>query len=175
MNKDDLRKEILEKRNDLSKEEVVSKSDIIISKLKCSPEYKSAKVILFYVSKDNEVNTHGLIKEASADKKVLVPKVRGQDIDCCKIKSLTELSKGNYDILEPKVCELVDFETIDLVIVPGVAFDRSGNRIGFGKGYYDNLLRKVSCKKVALAYSFQIVDSIESDEWDIKVDLVISE
>ena len=169
--KEQLRKEFLNKRNDLTKEEVISKSKVIIEKLKQDSAYKNAKTIMFYVSKDNEVFTHDLIKET--DKKIVVPKMIDNKIECCKIDNFDELELGSYDILEPKECKKCNLDEIDLIIVPGIVFDKENHRIGFGGGYYDDLLKNCKCLKIGLAYEFQIIDNFPKDEWDIKVDKVV--
>lgn len=173
--KQKLRKQLLEKRNSLSNEEAETKSRIIIEKLKKDKDYIKAKTIMFYVSKGKEVRTHEIIKEALKNKKIIVPKVHGKDLLCCELKDFDKMEYSCYGILEPAEEVTCNMSKIELIIVPGIAFDKRGHRIGYGKGYYDDLLKKTKCPKIGLAYDFQIIDKIPVDEWDIKVDKVISD
>jgi len=91
------------------------------------------------------------------------------------IKDFRELEEGKYRILEPVDAKEVDLDEIDIVLVPGIAFDKKGHRIGYGKGYYDSFLRKVNALKIGLCMDFQIVDKIPSNEWDVGMDIVVSE
>jgi 5-formyltetrahydrofolate cyclo-ligase len=135
---------------------------------------------MFYVSKGNEVHTHSIIKEELAKKKgdkkkIIVPKVHDKGILCCKLDDFDKMSFGCYEVLEPTNEIICDISGVDVIIVPGIVFDKRKHRIGYGKGYYDDLLRSTNAKKIALAYDFQIVDSIPNDEWDEKMDKVISD
>ncbi len=175
--KDKLRKEILEKRNLLDKKELLKKSKKIIRKLKSLKNFKKAKTIMFYVSKDNEVYTHDIIKKSLKKKKIIVPVTdfKNKDLVPSELNDFSELEPGYYNVLEPKNVKEVDVNEIDIVIVPGVVFDKNGNRIGYGEGYYDKFLKKTKALKIGLAFGFQVVDEIESEETDVPVDLIISE
>jgi len=174
--KKEMRKQILEKRNSLTKEEIKEKSKIIKKKLFSSEEYQQAKTVSFFVSFSSEVDTHDMIKEALKEKEVCVPVVQGDYMVLSKINGFGDLDKqGKYGILEPSSVIEVDKELVDLIIVPGVAFDRRGYRIGYGRGYYDKVLKDFNGKTIGLAFSLQIVDSIPAEEHDIKVDRVITE
>ena len=174
--KQELRKRILEKRNSLAKEEIKEKSKIIKEKLFSLEEYKKAKKILFYISFGSEVDTHDMIKESLKIKKTVVPKCRNHELELSRIHSFDELEEGYCKILEPVKIKKIDEKIVDLIIVPGIVFDRKGDRIGYGKGYYDRLLTRFPhVKKIGLAFSLQIVDSIPTEEHDIKVDRVITE
>jgi 5-formyltetrahydrofolate cyclo-ligase len=175
LSKPDLRKVILEKRNKLTPDDVKTRSDIIVDKLRADFDYTSAKRIMFYASKGNEVNTHNLIKEAFKNKIVAVPKVNGEKLLVCEIMGFKELKPRNFSVLEPNSCKPLKPEELDLVIVPGVVFDKNCHRIGYGKGFYDGLLKSVKCKKIGLAYNFQIVEKIKTDEWDERLDKIISD
>jgi 5-formyltetrahydrofolate cyclo-ligase len=170
MDKQSLRKEILKLRNDLSKSEAESKSKIITEKLKKEGDFVKAKAVMFYISKGNEVMTPDIIIEALKTKKVFVPKVIGKGIICCEISDLNNMKPSCYGILEPDNEITCDSSKIDLIIVPGVVFDKQCHRIGYGKGYYDRLLKNAKCKKIGLAYNFQIVEQIPADDWDEKLD-----
>ena len=171
-----LRKKILEERNKLTDSEIKERSLVVRDKLFSSDGYKKAEKILFYVSFGSEVDTHEMIKESLGNKIVCVPVVIGDKIIASMIKDFKELdTKNKYKISEPSNINKIDPKEIDLVIVPGVAFDRLGHRIGYGKGYYDSFLSNLNAKKLALAFELQIVDEIPKEWHDIAVDEVISE
>ena len=181
-----LRKQMLDKRLSLSAKEVKTKSELIVSKLENMLEFKAAKNILCYVSFNNEVDTIALIKKylLTKSKSIIVPKVIGNKLALFKINNFSDLALGKFNILEPIKGELFDLTNLtasDIILVPGVAFDLEHNRIGYGKGYFDKLLAKIitmkekSPKIIALAFELQIVDKINAEQHDIKVDKIITE
>lgn len=153
---------------------------IILEKLLQSEFYKKADVIFTYVSFQGEVDTIKFIEKALSDcKTVCVPKVisKKEGMDAYKITSLNDLEKSSYGILEPKnQGSLITPSDIDLIITPGVAFDKTNGRIGYGGGFYDRFFKRITSQtnKVALSYSFQIFDNIPLDEFDEKVDFIIT-
>jgi len=177
--KEILRKEIKEKRRNISKEENRKKSKEIKEKLFNLREYKDARVVLFYISYNGEVFTHDMIKDALEDKKVVVPISNKEDntLSLSKLDSWDDLELGSYGILEPrKICmQEVQIDNIDLIIVPGVGFDLNGNRMGHGKGYYDKLLEKSKAIHIGLAFELQIIDKIPTEEHDISLNKIITE
>ena len=94
-------------------------------------------------------------------------------IQCCEMNNFDDLELGSYNILEPKKCRKCNLDDIDLIIVPGIVFDKQNNRIGYGGGFYDELLKRCKCLKIGIAFDFQIVDKIPADDRDIKVDKVV--
>jgi len=170
------RRVILRKRNRLSKEEIIKKSKIIKERLFSSEEYKNSKTIMFYVSFGSEVDTIDMIKESLKNKIVCVPAIKDNKIIPSIINDIKELNKKNrYGILEPYKINKIKKQDIDLVIVPGIVFDKNNHRIGYGKGYYDDFLKDFKGKTIGLAFSLQILEIIPKDEWDVKLDKVISE
>ena len=141
-------------------------------------EFKDAETVLFYISYDGEVFTHDMILESFYKKNIIVPISNPSDssLTLSHLKSWEELSIGSYDILEPRVEKIrkISIDDIDLIIVPGVAFDTKGNRMGHGKGYYDRLLKNAKVPIVALAFEFQIVENVPTDEHDKPVDIIIT-
>ena len=176
-----IRKELLETLNNQAGKEALRKSAKIKKKLFSLPEFKKAKLVMFYASKQNEVDTCGMIDEAlRTGKKVALPRCAGQKTFIAKEISNrhTDLEKGAYGIYEPrKKAPDVDTERIGLVIVPGVAFDIENGRLGRGKGYYDRFLKKLPPGKttVGLAFDFQIVKDLPKDSHDIPVSKVITD
>ena len=174
MNKNEIRRQILKKRLSLSKKSLAAKSKIICQKLKKMTGFKNAKTILFYVPIKNEIDILPLLKQSLKTKIVLLPKISGKIIQPCRIKSLKNLETGPFQIPQPKKnCPVVEASTVELVIVPAIAFDHSGHRIGFGFGYYDKLLKKLRCPKIGLAYDFQIVENVPRTTHDQQVDFVV--
>ncbi len=179
--KDRLRKSIEKKRNTLSTSEVLEKSSRIKKRIFEMDLFRDAQTILFYVSYGNEVYTHDMITESiSLGKTVVVPKsvTKNNALILSRLTDWNNLEVGAYNILEPKQesIEQVDVESIDLIIVPGVVFDESGNRIGHGKGYYDRLLNdSQNIPNIGLAFELQMIDNIESEKHDEKIDVIITE
>src|SRR3989338_647774 len=181
--KHSIRQQILEKRDCLSKEEVTEKSQKIIENLKATKEYRTSSLILFYVSFNNEVSTIGLIRELlkTKEKKVLVPYVEKNNplLQVSLLENFNDLEKGKYNILEPRKDKIkkTDVKKIGIVLVPGIAFDKKGHRIGYGHGYYDRFLNTLGSgtKKIGLAYDFQVVDSVTKEKHDVVLNIVISE
>jgi 5-formyltetrahydrofolate cyclo-ligase len=179
--KEGLRKEGIQIRKNLPETELMEKSKQIKKRLYKMKEFQQASTILFYVSYDNEVYTHDLIKESlSSGKNVIVP-ITDKEKHCLvlsKLKAWEDLECSTYSILEPKknCVHKVSLDEIDLILVPGVVFDESGNRIGHGVGYYDGLLKnsKNACH-IGLAFEVQLVDSIPVEEHDVKVDKIVTE
>lgn len=179
--KQELRKTILAKRNLLTTKEIEEKSLEIKKRLFGLLEFKEAILISFYISFRSEVQTHEMIKETLRfDKRVVVPIVERE-----KILSLSELKDfdneieiGKFGILEPnlKYRREVNLSEVELVIVPGIIFDKNGNRIGYGGGYYDNLLSRMKCVPfIGLAYELQIVPQVLAEGYDIPVHKIITE
>lgn len=179
-NKKNIRNIVKYKRDSLSEEVKEVMDDIIFNKIVESKEYKSAKTIFVYVSFQGEVDTHKFIKYALNDtKRICVPKIisKKEGIRAVEINSFEELKKEAYGILEPdNFDKKVDEKNIDLILMPGVAFDENGGRIGYGGAFYDRFLKNVSPKtlKIALAYDFQIFSKVPMEEHDIKIDGIIT-
>ena len=171
--KTEIRSKILRSRNNLSEDRIKNMSNIIISTFKDKFLSKEYETMCVYVSKDSEVFTHELINYLLDSKNVLVPYIDNV-LKVSRIISFSELKKGKFGILEPK--EKVEYQgKINLVIVPGVAFDEHGNRLGYGGGYYDNFLKNCSVLRVAFAYEEQIVQAIPAEEHDITMNYIITE
>jgi len=183
MNKEEIRRKILNKRLSLSSKDIRDKSRQVFLHLAEIVEYINSQNIMFYVATRSEVQTEEMIKMSiKMGKNVFIPIILPECLNLAPSKIFDfdiELEKGKKGILEPKkeYYRLFPSENIDLIIVPGVAFDLSGNRIGRGFGYYDNFLRKVrsSTKIVALAFEMQIVKKIPNDKNDIPVHKIITE
>ncbi len=174
-----LRKKLLSKRISQSAKTKLKKDKKITSLILRDPLYQKSRNILFYMPIKGEPDTGALIKNALKSKKsVYLPKVDKSKkwLHIHKINSLNELCRGAYKIMEPHhAAPKINPKKIDLAFVPGIAFDKKGSRIGFGRGYYDRLLKRVKCKKIALAYEFQMVKNIPVEPHDVFVDGIITE
>lgn len=171
-----LRKEIRKRKKELGKEKLIELSLPVIEKLEKHILFEKAKTILLFYSMDDEVYTHGIVKKIveNKSKKIVLPCVKGDNLVLSELKSMDELVAGEqFGILEPTGDILENWNNIDLAIIPGVAFDVNGNRMGRGRGFYDKILNNLSCPKIGLTLPFQIVDYIPVDRHDVKLDDVI--
>lgn len=181
--KKNLKQGILSKRNALHKEEASRKSNEVKLNLYSLPEFKKAKNIMFYLSFNNEVDTHKIIKELlkNKQKNIIVPYVLKNNpiLQLSELHDFNELEPKTFDILEPKESYIREFnpEKIDIILIPGVAFDLNGHRIGYGYGYYDRFLKTLKQKpvKIGLAFDFQIVDKIPEEKHDVPMDIIITD
>lgn len=153
-------------------------TDRIFERVTRLPDFESARSILTYVSMVREVGTHNLIRHClMLGKSVCVPAFDGERklYFAVSIEDFDrDLGVGHHGILEPRDARPTTKEA-DIAIVPGLAFDRQGNRLGRGKGYFDALLRGFRGLKIALAFSFQVVDSVPADDDDVRMDVVVTE
>lgn len=183
--KKELRKEAKSYRKSLSEDDRLDKSNAIISNLKALKEFQKAEVILIYASLPDEVETLSLIRELTKDGKKLVycPVIQGDEMEFYKILSLDDLKEGNFHILEPVPLEEIRMElqkdVAYCMLMPGLMFDKKGNRLGYGKGYYDKYLasvpKGVNLTTIVLSYEAMVRDEIPTEETDQKAYYVITE
>lgn len=174
--KQELRKEYIFIRNNIKNKD--EKSAIIMKKIIEEEVYKKANVIALYKSLSSEVDTSKLIEYSFMQgKTVVLPKVVSNDLEFYKISSKEQLIRSEFGVEEPQGNKesLVLKEDIDLVIVPGVCFDKTGNRIGFGKGYYDRFLANTNMETIGICFEEQLVEKILEDKFDIKIKKVITD
>ncbi|MFH1413325.1 MAG: 5-formyltetrahydrofolate cyclo-ligase [Candidatus Omnitrophota bacterium] len=178
LTKQEIRSKILLKLKKQKEENRKRKSDKIKEKLFKIVDFKSAKRVMFYIALDGEVNTEDMIKEAiKLGKVVSIPICRKNRITMrpCRLECTTKLKKGLYGVSEPAVKKYIPSDELGLVVVPGVAFDKKGNRLGRGKGYYDRFLRKLPpyISTIGLAFDFQILPSLPVTAGDVSVNRVL--
>ncbi len=179
LTKQQIRSKILLKLKTQKEENRERKSKIIKKKLLRTREFIKAKTVMFYISFDGEVNTEEMIKEAKRLGKIVAVPVckRGKiKIIPCLLQNKARLKKCRpYGVWEPVIKKPVHLEDLDLVVVPGVAFDKQGNRLGRGKGCYDSFLKKLpdDVVSIGLAFDFQILPSIPATSTDVSVHRVI--
>jgi 5-formyltetrahydrofolate cyclo-ligase len=177
-----IRQVILQLRDALASEERAAHSLLIKEALFKMPQYLSARSVMFYVSFRSEVETHAMIREALAKGKTIVVPITDMKNKCLALSRLEDFDKdlapGTWGILEPKqdTIRSTNCQDIDLVIAPGAAFSASGNRVGYGGGFYDRLLKDYKKCIMALAYEMQILSDVPfRPEKDVPVDYIITE
>ena len=176
--KEELRKVSKQKREQIESRE--EKDFLIADKLFSLDEYKTAKAVFCFASLDGEINTDGIINQALRDsKRVALPCCRDGEgnMDFYYISSLSQLKTGSFNVREPDItqCEMaVDFSNA-LLIVPGLCFDKKGFRLGYGKGFYDRFLERFDNNSVGLCYDEMLINSVPADEYDKKVDIIVTQ
>tara|TARA_Y100000310_G_scaffold151292_1_gene150900 strand:- start:1547 stop:2101 length:555 start_codon:yes stop_codon:yes gene_type:complete len=175
--KDEIRDKLTISRNSLDDGVIKEKSKQIEKSLFSLEEYKNSKNVMFYVSFGNEVETHDMIKKALKDKVVIVPKVVFGEIKPSLLGDFSQLIPcGKFDILEPMEPVFYNAKNIDLVVVPGIGFDRKGVRVGYGYGFYDKFLKNLpKAVKIGVGYDFQVVDEIQKENHDVSMDLIVTD
>ncbi len=177
-----LRQVVREKRDALAESERRERARQIKERLFSLPEFKNAHAILFYAAFGGEVPTYEMMEESlEMGKRVILPitDTETKHLVLREVRDLNNLKKNKYGIPEPGLENTLRYEPglINLVIVPGVAFDPYGHRIGYGGGYYDRFLRKLkpSVSKIGIAFDIQIVPEIPKEEYDLPVDEIVTE
>lgn len=168
-----IRKKYLKIRKNIQNKE--EKEQIIFNKVINNEKTINSSLILIYVSTKEEVDTIKLIKYFLKTKQVAVPKVEGNNINFYYIKSLRELKKGNYNILEPITNNKVNNIDNAISITPGICYSKDLYRIGYGKGYYDRFYQNNNIYKIGLCFKSCLLDKLPHDKYDIKVDEIITE
>lgn len=166
-------------RNNLSAEKKQQFDLILQEKFLQTEEYKNAKVLLVFVSKDIEINTELIIKQALSDGKTLaLPKCKEENLmDFYIVDDLSQLMEGYYGLLEPnpEKCKMLSETENTVCLVPGLAFDREGYRIGFGKGYYDRFLLDYKGITVGMCYTKCVEEALPKGYYDRPIDILITE
>ena len=177
MDKKALRRQIGEKKSALTALEIEERSRALAEKLYETPQYRAAKSLYAYLSFNQEVRTTPIIERAWADgKRVAVPKVIGKDMVFIWLDSFDQLGPGYYGITEPMENGPVADDGTALILMPGLAFDPEGHRVGYGGGFYDRYLEaQPNHPLVALCYDFQLFDHLDVESHDVPVDLVLTD
>lgn len=145
----------------------------VITQLEADADFQKARCILLFHSLPDEVYTHSLIEKYCHGKTILLPSVVGDDIELHVYEGRTKT--GPFNISESEGPLFTDYGQIDLAVIPGVAFDHEGNRLGRGKGYYDRFLPRLTCKTIGLCLTYQLLPHIPTEGHDRKVEKVITE
>ncbi len=177
MPKHSLREQMLEYRCRLTAETLQQLSDLVQRQFVELPEFLAASVVALYSPTRNEVATAELFRVGRQLKRLLFPRVFGKHLEFVEVSDWSELHSGAFGIAEPIGSPVVAAETIDLMVLPGLAFDRRGHRLGYGKGYYDRYWHQQPRHGLllGLAFDFQVVDRLPVEHHDIQLDLLVTE
>ncbi len=178
--KSELREKLKHIRDSVDRGLAETSSLMVWNILKARVEYQKAKGIGAFASIPHEINTYPILEGAlSSGKKLYLPKVSKDKeyFEFYPVTDLKNLQPGPFGIQEPTSTKAADWEDLDLVLVPGLAFDRKGNRLGFGKGFYDRVLPRLkkSCLIVGLGYAFQLVEQVPAGIHDVPVKAILCE
>lgn len=173
MKKEFLRKKYKEKRDNIKNK--VTKDNLIYQKVINNKDILSSKTLLIYISINSEVDTTKIINYFLNTKNIAVPKIIDNNMFFCYVTNLNDLTPGKYNIPEPTNENIVtDFDNA-ICIVPGICYDKKNYRVGYGKGYYDRFLSKNKIKTIGLCYKECMIEKIDNDKYDYKIDEVITE
>lgn len=178
MPKRTIRGQVLAQRRHLSAESCVHLSLLIQERFLISDLYRQADSLGLYSAVHNEVQTEQVARRALADgKRLYYPRVRGEALEFVTVRSVAELVPGSFGILEPTGADLMAWTELHLLVVPGVAFDACGHRLGYGKGYYDRALTQCppAVERVGFAYEFQVVERLPVDAHDCRLTRLVTE
>lgn len=152
---------------------LIALSEPIMAQVEACKWFKQAKTIMAYHALGDEVSTQSFIEKWHKEKEIWLPVVEGDDIRLKRYEGSERLRDGALRVMEPDTDVYQEnYDQIDLVLVPGMAFDAQGHRLGRGKGFYDRFLPKVKAPKIGLCFGFQFVESVPCDEHDMPVDAV---
>ena len=174
MNKDDIRRQVRARKSMLDDNEKIAAARRVFDTVRNLAAYTVARNVLLYHSLADELSTREFINGCSDDKKFFLPRVNGLDLEILPYER-TRMHLGAFRIEEPDGDDIMDISNIDLIIVPAVAYDRQGNRVGRGKGYYDRLLSRSRAITIGVCYDFQLFDEFETEVHDIPVDFVVTD
>lgn len=150
-------------------------STILLDQIEQHPHFIDATTILLYYSLPDEVQTHAFVEKWHQTKKILLPVVKGDQLELRHYTGKSCLQEGAYHIEEPVGEAFTDYSEIELSIIPGVSFDKKGNRLGRGKGYYDKLLPFLQSYNIGICYQFQAREDIPAEPFDHAMDEVWTE
>ena len=175
MDKKELRRQIREKKREMTPEQIESASEKLKELFLATEQYREAKTVYGYLPYNQEVRTVSMLQQALAEgKRVAVPKVYGDEMKFIYLTDLAQVAEGYAGIPEPVADGPVADDPTALVLMPGLVFDKEGHRIGYGGGFYDKfLMEEPGHPTVALCYDFQIVKELPTEEFDVPVDLVL--
>lgn len=174
MEKHEIRKKIKAMRRMLTEMEKRRAADAVFSRLERTAAFILADRILMYHSLPDEVYTHDFLGKWNGRKHFYLPRVNGVNLEILPYEE-SRLELGSFHIEEPTGSDTVDPSEIELIVVPAVAYDRRGNRLGRGKGFYDRLLKTSRATKIGIGYNFQLVDEVPTEPHDVAVDIVITD
>lgn len=173
MDKHEIRKRMKSLRSMLLDSEKLDFAESVFAQLESTPAFMVANHILMYHSLPDELPTRRFLAKWKDRKKFYLPRVNGVNLEILPYEE-SRVELGAFQIEEPTGNDCVNCSDIEVIVVPGVAYDRNGNRLGRGKGFYDRLLENYKGYKIGVGYPFQVLESLPVDEHDVKMDMVIS-
>ncbi|MBR6894045.1 MAG: 5-formyltetrahydrofolate cyclo-ligase [Bacteroidaceae bacterium] len=176
MNKQQIRRQLTQLRNQLYESgSLPNQASEVVEQLERHPLFQQAERVLLFHSLPDEVDTHALIEHYKDKKTIILPTVVGDELELHLYDPSSTTHEGAFHIQESSgpIIPETEYGTINLAIIPGVAFDQQGNRLGRGKGYYDRLLPKLTCYTIGICYPHQFIDKVPHEPHDIPVDEVI--
>ena len=174
MEKREIRHKIKNMRQMLTEGERISAADAVFSQLEQTAAFMLADRILMYHSLPDEVSTHAFLRKWGKRKRFFLPRVNGVNLEILPYDE-QRLELGSFHIEEPTGENTVDPEEIELIVVPAVAFDRKGTRLGRGKGFYDRLLASTKAVTIGVGYAFQLIDEVPAEPHDVPMNMVVTQ
>lgn len=174
MKKDEVRRRAKAQKSLLDENEKAIAADAVFDMLEKTAAFMLSDNILMYHSLSDELSTRRFLEKWASRKHFFLPRVNGLNLEILPYDR-SSLTLGAFQIEEPSGSDIRSVNDIDLIVVPGVGYDPTGNRVGRGKGYYDRLLAESKATKIGVAYDFQVVDHIEAEPHDVRVDIVITD
>lgn len=174
MTKEEIRRRVRARKQMIDQSERLAAAQRVFDTVRSMAAYMVARRVLLYHSLPDELSTHLFFENSPADKTYYLPRVNGLDLEILPYER-SRMHLGSFRIEEPDGDDTIDIDDIDLVIVPAVAYDRHGNRVGRGKGYYDRLLSRSRATTIGICYDFQLFDEFDTDDFDIPVDYVVAD
>ncbi|MCL3779641.1 5-formyltetrahydrofolate cyclo-ligase [Prolixibacteraceae bacterium JC049] len=175
MDKQTIRKQIREAKCQFSLEEKQQLSLPILNNIEGHSLFQQAQTVMLYWSMKDEVHTHDFVEKWYQHKRILLPSINGDELVLKQFEGMDELIAGEgFGIPEPAGDPFTAYNEIDLIIVPGIAFDIQNNRLGRGRGFYDKLLKTTNCPKMGICFDFQLLSAIPTEPHDMPMDVVIS-
>ena len=173
--KEIVRKEIKASKKNYTEDQILYKSEEVMSVVEITGVFQEARTIFIYNALKDEVQTLDFIRKWENDKKFYLPVIVNNDLKFRHYTSSIGFEKNNVGIDEPIGENFTNYAKVDLIIVPGIAFDRKMNRMGRGRRFYDRFLPKLSAPRMGICFDFQLLDRIPSNVKDIKMDYIVSE
>ncbi len=174
MEKSEIRRKVNAMRRMLSEVEKMTAAEEVFTRLEETAAFLMADHVLMYHSLPDELSTHKFLKKWGNKKHFYLPRVNGVNLDILPYNE-SRLELGSFHIEEPTGDETIDPQDIEVIVVPAVAYDRRGNRLGRGKGFYDRLLAEAKATKIGVGYEFQLMDELPAEEHDVPMDMVITQ
>lgn len=173
--KAELRKQIRSIKKDFTQEQRFEQSQFVIKEIEKHPDFLNSKFVMAYWAMKDELDLTDLILKWQHEKQFLLPCVNGDELEIRRFQGMDSLAAGSaFGILEPIGDLFTDYQSIQLILVPGVAFDFKNNRMGRGKAYYDKFLLKTKAVKMGVCLDFQYIKSVPVSAFDVKMDAVVS-